>query len=109
MKQTILSLCLALFISLSGYGQGSAKVGLSGGLLNTNADFDFTLSSLTATNNTGFYIGLAVDVEATSNFHIQPELLYGSAGDLAYIYLRSVQPAGGASVEFFYHPKGCQG
>jgi hypothetical protein len=55
--------------------------------LNTNVDLDFTLSNFSATNNTGFYLGLLADVAATESLHIQPELTYGSAGDLAYVFL----------------------
>lgn len=80
-------LILALFAGLVATAQDTPRFGLSGGLLNTNVDFDFTLSSLSATNNTGFYIGLAADIPASETFHLQPELLYGSAGDLGYIFL----------------------
>lgn len=76
-----------VFAGLTLHAQDAPRFGISGGLLNTNADFDFTLSSLSATNNTGFYIGLAADIPATENFHLQPELLYGSAGDLGYVFL----------------------
>lgn len=68
------------------------KFGLSGGLLNTNADINisvlgFNLANLDAINKTGFYIGVAADIAASNKFHIQPELTYGSAGDLAFVYL----------------------
>jgi hypothetical protein len=73
-------------------GQVLPKFGLSGGLLNTNADINisalgFNLANIDAINKTGFYIGVAADIGATEKFHIQPELTYGSAGDLSFVYL----------------------
>jgi opacity protein-like surface antigen len=73
-------------------GQDLPKFGLSGGLLNTNADINisvlgFNLANIDAINKTGFYIGVAADIAASEKFHIQPELTYGSAGDLAFVYL----------------------
>ena len=87
MKKVIFLLAMTFMVLSGTMAQDAPKIGLSGGLLNTNADFDFTLSSLSATNNTGFYIGLAANIPATENFHIQPELTYGSAGDLGYLFL----------------------
>lgn len=87
MKKSIYLFALVLMTSAFSFAQGTPKIGISGGLLNSNVNFDFTLSSLNATNNTGFYIGLAADIPATDKFHLQPELLYGSAGDLGYVLL----------------------
>ena len=74
------------------YGQSLPKFGLSGGLLNTNADINisalgFDIANIDAINKTGFYVGLAADIAATQKLHIQPELTYGAAGDLSFIYL----------------------
>jgi len=63
--------------------------------LNTNVDFNTgnSLLNLIGVNNfakinsTGFYIGGLVDIEVVDKFHIQPELLYGSAENLSFIYL----------------------
>lgn len=79
---------IALFAGLAiSIAQDTARFGLTGGLLNTNVDFDFTLGNLSATNNTGFFLGVAVDIPATESLHIQPELIYGSAGDLGFVML----------------------
>lgn len=91
MKKTLLTYCLALFALVSANAQG-VDFGVTGGLLNTNADINisalgFNIANLDAVNKTGFYIGLLADIEATEKFHIQPELTYGSAGDLSFIYL----------------------
>jgi len=40
-----------------------------------------------AINVTGFYVGAFADIAASEKFHIQPELTYGSAGKLAFVYL----------------------
>jgi opacity protein-like surface antigen len=92
MKNIIKYLLVFLGISFA-TAQGSAKFGITGGLLNNNTDIDisafglFDITSIDAINETGFYIGAFVDIEATEKLHIQPELLYGSAGDLSFFYL----------------------
>lgn len=91
MKKIIFGAFCALFMS-SAFGQSLPKIGLSGGLLNTNADINisalgFNLANIDAINKTGFYIGLAADIAATQKLHIQPELTYGVAGDLSFVYL----------------------
>lgn len=91
MKKIIFCAFLALSIS-SALGQSLPKFGLSGGLLNTNADINisalgFNLANIDAINKTGFYIGLAGDIAVTQKLHIQPELTYGVAGDLSFVYL----------------------
>ncbi|MFS4416812.1 outer membrane beta-barrel protein [Maribacter sp. 2307ULW6-5] len=91
MKNGILYLLFGLCVSTA-MGQSLPKFGLSGGLLNTNADINvsalgFNLANIDAVNKTGFYVGVAADIAATDALHIQPELLYGSAGDLGFVYL----------------------
>ncbi|MEM9143353.1 MAG: outer membrane beta-barrel protein [Bacteroidota bacterium] len=80
-----------IFALQSSSAQGIVKVGVTGGLLNTNADISLSalgisLANIDAVNKTGFYIGGVLDVAASEKFHIQPELTYGSAGDLSFIY-----------------------
>ncbi len=92
MKKLVLIAAFALFSFNSLSAQG-VKVGVTGGLLNVNANVNlsalglFNIANLDAANGTGFYIGALVDIAATSKLHIQPELTYGNAGDLSYIYL----------------------
>lgn len=91
MKKVIICTLLA-FCASSVFGQSLPKFGLSGGLLNTNADINisalgFNIANIDAINKTGFYIGLAADIAATQKLHIQPELTYGVAGDLSFVYL----------------------
>ncbi|PIB25279.1 outer membrane beta-barrel protein [Maribacter sp. 4G9] len=91
MKNVMLFFVLVICLS-SAQGQTPVKFGLSGGLLNTNADINisalgFNLANIDAINKTGFYIGVAGDIAASEKFHIQPELTYGSAGDLGFVYL----------------------
>lgn len=87
MKNTLIVLSLALFSFSAVSAQGETRFGITAGLLNSNLDFDFTLSNFSAQNNTGYYIGALVDIAATENLHIQPELTYGSAGDLGFVFL----------------------
>ncbi len=91
MKKVLVVLSFVLF-TIPGLKAQGVDFGITGGLLNTNADIDisllgFNLANIDAVNQTGFYIGLIVDIEATEKFHVQPELTYGSAGDLSFVYL----------------------
>ncbi len=91
MKKCIV-FCFVL-LSLNAFAQGQIKFGVTGGLLNTDANVDLSLgniinlASIDAVNETGFYIGALADIEVIDKFHVQPELTYGSAGDLSFIYL----------------------
>lgn len=84
-----------LICSLLAWQFGNAQgidVGITGGFMNTDADISlsalgFDLLDIDAVNNSGFFVGLVVDVEATPNFHIQPEIAYASAGDLSFVYV----------------------
>lgn len=91
MKKSTICVLLVFCVG-SVFGQSLPKFGLSGGLLNTNADINisalgFNIANIDAINKTGFYIGLAADIAATQKLHIQPELTYGVAGDLSFVYL----------------------
>ena len=92
MRTKIAVLIIALFGSFTLYSQGPVKIGVTGGLLNVDADIDlslagFSLFDIDAVGSTGFYIGLLADIPASDMFHIQPELTYGNADDLSYFYL----------------------
>ncbi len=92
MKKALL-ICALLFVTATTLqAQGNVKVGLSGGLLNVDTNIKIDVPIIgnvfngNAINETGFYIGGLVDIEVTPEFHIQPEVLYGSAGDLSFVY-----------------------
>lgn len=91
MKKVLILLFLAASFQVA--AQGNVKFGVTGGLLNADADINlslgdiFDIASIDAINNTGFYIGVISDIEVTNSFHVQPELTYGSAGDLSFVYL----------------------
>ena len=95
MKKLLSLSFIALFAFNMAKAQDLPKFGITGGLLNTNVDFKTgnSLLNLVGVNNfakinsTGFYIGALVDIGVVGNFHIQPELIYGSAEDLSFIYL----------------------
>jgi len=91
MKYVKVLLVSALLAWQFGNAQG-IDVGIQGGFMNTDANidvsvFNFDLFNLDAVNNSGFYVGLVVDIEATPNLHIQPEISYASAGDLSFVYV----------------------
>ncbi len=92
MKKLSLIALLAIFGLTIMQAQTNVKFGLTGGLLNSNTDIDisvlgFDVANIDAINVTGFNIGAFADVELSEKFHIQPELTYGSAGKLAFVYL----------------------
>lgn len=93
MKKVLLICALFFVTAATLQAQGNIKVGLSGGLLNvdTNIKVDVPIIGNVfngdAINETGFYIGGLVDIEVLPEFHIQPEVLYGSAGDLSFVYV----------------------
>jgi len=91
MKKLVLIVAFAL-VSMSAIHAQGVKIGVTGGLLNVNADVKLSvlglnLANLDAAKGTGFYVGALVDIAATDKLHVQGELTYGSAGDLSYIYL----------------------
>ncbi len=92
MKKLSLIVLIAIFGITFMQAQTNVKFGLTGGLLNSNTDIDisvlgFDVANIDAINVTGFNIGAFADIEMSEKFHIQPELTYGSAGKLAFIYL----------------------
>jgi len=92
MKKLSLIAILAIFGLTIMHAQTNVKFGLTGGLLNSNTDIDisvlgFDVANIDAINATGFNIGAFADVELSEKFHIQPELTYGSAEKLAFVYL----------------------
>jgi len=95
MKKSLVLSLIALFALNLLSAQALPKFGITGGLLNTNVDFKtgnsilniIGVNNFAKINSTGFYIGALVDIEVVDKFHIQPELLYGSAEDLSFFYL----------------------
>ncbi|MEX0291165.1 MAG: hypothetical protein AB3N14_18830, partial [Flavobacteriaceae bacterium] len=62
MKNIVLLFSIALFSLGSANAQGGVDFGVTGGLLNTNADISisalgFNIANIDAINKTGFYIG----------------------------------------------------
>jgi len=95
MKKVLSLTVIAIFAMNLLSAQALPKFGITGGLLNTNVDFKtgnsilnlIGVNNFAKINSTGFYIGGLVDIEVVDKFHIQPELLYGSAEDLSFFYL----------------------
>ncbi len=74
-----------------GLSAQTVKLGVTGGLLNANANTDFsvvgvTIEELDDVNNYGFYLGVVGDVGISDYFRVQAELNYGNAADLAFFY-----------------------
>jgi len=87
---TLFAFTIATFVTMN--AQQKPSVGITGGLLNTNADIKigalgFDIANIDAINETGFYVGLLADLPLGESFHIQPEITYGKAGDLEFFYL----------------------
>jgi opacity protein-like surface antigen len=92
MKKLLTLTVMAFLATNLAHAQTDFRFGLTGGLLNTNADIKisalgFNLANIDAINKTGFYVGILGDIGISKSFHIQPELTYGSAGDLSFVYL----------------------
>ena len=92
MKKLSLITILVIFGLTIMQAQTNVKFGLTGGLLNSNTNIDisvlgFDVANIDAINVTGFNIGAFADIEMSEKFHFQPELTYGSAGKLAFVYL----------------------
>ena len=91
MKHVKVLLISALLAWQFGNAQG-IDFGIQGGFVNTDADIDVSildipLLNIGAVSESGFYLGVVVDIEATPKLHLQPELSYANAGDLSFIYL----------------------
>lgn len=95
MKKALSFTVIAVFAMHLLSAQALPKFGVTGGLLNTNVDFKtgnsilnlIGVNNFAKINSTGFYVGALVDIAATKKLHIQPELTYGSAEDLSFVYL----------------------
>lgn len=91
MKKLIL-IFVIIFVGYNSLRAQGANFGITAGLLVTDTKLKIdaagiSLFSLDNLNNTGFNVGVLVDIEASDSFHIQPELTYGQAGDLGFVYL----------------------
>ncbi|VAW11215.1 hypothetical protein MNBD_BACTEROID03-1246 [hydrothermal vent metagenome] len=92
MKKALYVLLFSTFLTSNLQAQEDFKFGVTGGLINSNVSINlsalgFNLLSLNAINKVGFYVGAVGDIGISDKLHVQPELTYGSAGDLAFVYL----------------------
>ncbi len=91
MKKSISTLTFLIGLTLTMQGQTQFKFGATGGLLHVNANFDLnaivTNYRAAKISETGFYIGALADIAFSERFHLQPEVTYGSAGDLSFVYV----------------------
>ena len=93
MKKLFFTAILTLATITMVNAQGAFKFGATGGLLNINTDINLSLggivnlANIDAINKTGFYIGAIGDLEVSDKLHIQPEVTYGKAGDLSFVYV----------------------
>ena len=93
MKKVLFAIILSVLFTSGLQAQGDLKFGVTGGLINSNADVGFSvlglvdLGSVNAISKTGFYVGVIADIGISEKFHLQPELTYASAGDLSYIHI----------------------
>jgi opacity protein-like surface antigen len=92
MKKSLFVAIIAIFISTALFAQDDIKIGVTGGLINSNTSvklsaFSVNLLNLSAINKVGYYVGAIGDVGISEKLHVQAELTYGSAGDLGFIFL----------------------
>ncbi|MEO9893759.1 porin family protein [Aurantibacter sp.] len=92
MKKLITLAVVAFFGVYQAQAQTDFQFGVTGGLLNNDTNIKasvigISLFNLDAINKTGYYVGAIADLGITDKFHIQPELTYGKAGDLSFVYL----------------------
>ena len=92
MKKVFFTIVLSFLFVSAMQAQGDFKVGVTGGLINSNTNINisalgFSLVDIDAINSTGFYVGGIADVGLSDKFHAQAELTYGSAGNLGFVYL----------------------
>ncbi len=91
MKRTFIY-CLLIGMICSGLSAQTLRLGAAAGLLNANANSDFsvvgvTIEDLDDVRNIGFYVGIVGDIGVSDHISLQAELNYGNAGDLAFFYL----------------------
>ena len=89
MKKRALILIISFLSIICVNAQGNVKFGVTGGLINGSGnvsvagiDLGDILRSFDVDifNGTGFFIGGLIDIEASENFYVQPEVLYASIG-----------------------------
>lgn len=89
-------LCLVVVLTFFGFtaiqAQTNVKFGATGGLLANNTNLDISvlgidIANIDAINEIGFYVGGFADIELSEKFHVQPELIYGSAKDIGFVFL----------------------
>jgi len=92
MKNLISLTLIAFFTIYQVHAQTDFQFGVTGGLLHNKTKIKvsvigISLFNIGAINKRGFYVGALGDFGITESFHVQPELTYGKAGGLSFVYL----------------------
>jgi len=92
MKNLISLIIVAFFTIYQAKAQTDFQFGVTGGLLHNKTKIKVSvigipLFNIGAINKRGFYVGAIGDFGITESFHVQPELTYGQAGELSFVYL----------------------
>ncbi len=92
MKKLLFTFLISLIFMSGISAQGDFKIGVTGGLFNTNVNIKLSalginLGNLSAINKTGLYLGVAGDYQLSDKFYVQPELTYANAGGISFIHL----------------------
>ena len=85
MKKLLLTAAIAVF-GIIGTQAQEVKFGAKAGYLNATAKVDTPEGDI-SNSESGFYVGALVDIGINESFHIQPEVLYGSANDASLLFI----------------------
>lgn len=92
MKNLFSLTIVAFFAIYQMQAQTDFQFGVTGGLLHNKTKIKasvigISLFNIGALNKRGFYVGAIGDFRITESFHVQPELTYGKAGELSFVFL----------------------
>ena len=85
MKKILLIAAIAVCGMFSANAQ-DVNFGVKAGYLNASGEIEFEGVSVSSSES-GFYLGALVDLGISDNFHVQPELLYGNAGEGSFLFI----------------------
>lgn len=85
MKKNIL-LAAAAFMITTGVNAQETTFGAKAGFTSGNAKVDVGSASVSSSES-GFFVGLVVDIPVSEGFHVQPEALYTNIDDTSFLQI----------------------
>lgn len=86
MKKLFFALALVFAALQTNAQEETTRFGLTAGYLNLNVKASYEGMSASV-NGSGFYVGGLLEVPVSTNFYIQPAVLYGNAEDSGMLYV----------------------